>query len=117
MDGLHHQLEDWIEDLARLLGIAVGEQLHRALEVGEQDSDLLALTFEGGLGREDFLGEVLRGVGRGRSRRYAYLPVAGTGSERLAALLAELVCRRVRRAAGRTDDIKLRPALRAEVSV
>ena len=26
--GLHHPLEDWIEDLARLLGIAISEQLH-----------------------------------------------------------------------------------------
>ena len=31
MDGLHHPLEDWVEELARLLGVAVGEQLHRAL--------------------------------------------------------------------------------------
>ena len=49
MDGLHHPLEDGIEELARLLGIAVGEQLHRALEVGEEDGDLLALALEGGL--------------------------------------------------------------------
>ena len=63
VDGLHHALEHGIEELARLLGIAVGEQLHRALEVGEQHGDLLALAFEGGLGGEDLLGEVLGGVG------------------------------------------------------
>ena len=57
--GLHHALEDRVEELARLLGIAVGEQLHRALEVGEQHRDLLALAFERGLGGEDLLGEVL----------------------------------------------------------
>jgi len=63
VDGLHHQREDGIENLARLLGIAVGEQLHRALQVGEKDCDLLALALEGGLGGEDLFGEVLRGVG------------------------------------------------------
>jgi hypothetical protein len=46
MDGLHHQREDGIENLARLFGIAVAEQLHRALDVGEEDGDLLSLTFE-----------------------------------------------------------------------
>jgi hypothetical protein len=41
---------------------AVSEQLHRALEVGEEDGDLLALAFQGGLGGEDLLGEVLGSV-------------------------------------------------------
>ena len=62
VDGLHHPLEHRVEELPRLLGVAVGEQLHRALEVGEEDRDLLALAFEGGLGVEDAFGEVLRGV-------------------------------------------------------
>jgi hypothetical protein len=26
MDGVHHELEHWVEELARLLGIAVGQQ-------------------------------------------------------------------------------------------
>ena len=47
VDGLHHALEDGIEDLPRLFRIAVGEELHRALEVGEQHGHLLALTFGG----------------------------------------------------------------------
>ena len=59
MDGVHHQREDWIDELARVLGIAVGEQLHGALEVGEENGDLFALTFEGSLGGEDLLGKVL----------------------------------------------------------
>jgi hypothetical protein len=63
MDGLHHQLEHGVEELARLLGVAVGEQLHRPFEVGEEHSHLLALAFEGGLRGEDLLGEMLRGVG------------------------------------------------------
>ena len=51
VDRLHHALEHRVEELARLLGIAVGEQLHRALEVGEEDGDLLALALEGGSSR------------------------------------------------------------------
>ena len=60
-----HVLEDGIEDLARLLGIAVGEQLHRALEVGEEDGDLLALALERRARGEDLLGEVLGSIGIG----------------------------------------------------
>jgi hypothetical protein len=33
MDGLHHALEHRIEELPRFFGVAVGEQLHRPLEV------------------------------------------------------------------------------------
>src|SRR5262249_22537179 len=44
-----------VEDLARFLGIAVGEQLHRALEVGEQDGHLLPFPFERGPGGENEL--------------------------------------------------------------
>jgi hypothetical protein len=62
VDRLHHSLEHRIEELARLLGVAVGEQLHGALEVGEEDRDLLALALQGGLRGQDLLGEVLGGV-------------------------------------------------------
>ena len=48
VDGLHHPLEDGIQELPGLLGVPVGEQLHRALEVGEQHGHLLALALEGG---------------------------------------------------------------------
>ena len=68
VDGLHHPLEHRVEELPRLLGVAVGEQLHRALQVGEEHGDLLALAFEGGLRGEDLLGEVLGGVGLGEVR-------------------------------------------------
>jgi hypothetical protein len=66
VDGLHHELEDGVEEFPRLLGVTVGEQLHRALEVGEEDRDLLALALESGLGGEDLLGEVPGRVGLGR---------------------------------------------------
>jgi hypothetical protein len=64
MHGLHHAFEDGVEELARVLGIAVGEQLHRALQIGEEDRDLLALPFERALRGEDLLREMLGGVRR-----------------------------------------------------
>jgi hypothetical protein len=54
----HHALEDGVEELTGFLGVAVGQQLHRALEIGEQHGDLLALAFKGGFGCQDFLGEM-----------------------------------------------------------
>jgi len=90
MDGLHHPLKHRIEQLARLLGIAVGQQFHRALEIGEEDGHLLALALEGALRGEDLLGEVLRGVGVGRGR-----PRHGANwLERLPTAPAELPARR-----------------------
>jgi hypothetical protein len=62
MDRLHHSLEDGVEDLARLLGVAGGEQLQRTLRISEQDGRVLALAFQGSPGREDLFCEVLRSV-------------------------------------------------------
>src|SRR3989442_11514465 len=36
MHGFHHPFEHRVEDLPRFLGVTVGEQLYRALEVGEE---------------------------------------------------------------------------------
>jgi len=65
VDGLHHVLEDGVENLAGLLGITVGQQLHRSFQVGEQHGHLFALALERGLGREDLLGEVFGRVALG----------------------------------------------------
>jgi hypothetical protein len=46
--GLHHPFEHRVEDRSCFLRIPVGEQLHRAFEVGEENGHLLALAFEGG---------------------------------------------------------------------
>ena len=62
--GRHHALEHRVEELPGLLGIAVGQQFHRALEVGKQHRDLLALAFQGAAGGQDLLGQIGRGVGR-----------------------------------------------------
>ena len=90
VDGLHHPFEHGVEELARLLGIAVGEQLHRALEVGEEHRDLLALALEGALRGEDPLGEVLGRVrlwgGEPRYRRWR----RGSCRECCAAAIAEI---------------------------
>jgi hypothetical protein len=69
VDGVHHVPEHRVEDLARFLGIAVGQQLHRALEIGEQDGHLLPFAFERGLRGEDSLGEMSRRVRVGRRGR------------------------------------------------
>jgi hypothetical protein len=65
--GLHHPFEHGVEKLACLLRVPVGQQLHRALEVGEEHGDLLAFALERALRRQNLLGEVLRGVRFGRS--------------------------------------------------
>jgi hypothetical protein len=46
MHRVHHQLKRGIHDRARLFGIEVLDQLHRALDVGEQRGDRLALAVE-----------------------------------------------------------------------
>src|SRR5215813_6166448 len=87
---VHHQLEHRVENLSRLLGIAVRDQLHRALEIGKEHRDLLALAFEGALGCEDPLSEMLRRVrlwrGELRCRRWP----RGSTCQRCAATIAEL---------------------------
>jgi hypothetical protein len=109
VDGFHHVLEDGIEQLARLLGITVGQQLHRALEVGEQHGDLLALALEGTLRGENLLGEMLGGVRVGRRRS------PGRSAYRPAALQTELRAGRQCRAALGARGRKPAPAFEAEL--
>jgi hypothetical protein len=65
VDGVHHVPEHGIEKLARLLGISVGKELCRSLEVGEEDCDLFTFAFECGLGVEDPFCEMPGRVGVG----------------------------------------------------
>jgi hypothetical protein len=51
--------EEPIEDLVPLLWINLLGQVHRALNVGEQNRHLLALALESAARGEDLLGEVL----------------------------------------------------------
>src|SRR5262245_49383477 len=100
MDGFHHPLDHRVEKLAGVFGIAVGEQLHRALQIGKQHSDLLALAFEGRLGGEDLLGELFRGVGVGRRE----LTRCCVRLEASATLAAELLSGRVARTTPPAQD-------------
>jgi hypothetical protein len=68
--GLDHPVEHRVEEeLLGGLGVAVGKQLHRTLDIGEQHGDLLAFTLEGRPRDQDLFGKVLRCVtpGRGKS--------------------------------------------------
>ena len=61
--ALGEDREEAIEDRVPRFRVELLGQLHRALHVGEQHGDLLALAFEGGLGLQDFVGEMLGRVG------------------------------------------------------
>ena len=56
--GGHHMLQHRVEELARLFRVAIGQQLHRAFEVGKQHRDLLAFAGQGTAGGQDLLGQV-----------------------------------------------------------
>src|SRR5262245_26159546 len=74
MQGLHHELENQIQDIASVFGIAVGEELHRALEVGGQDRDLLSVTLDRATASEPATGAGVQAWGRhasGSSRTIA----------------------------------------------
>jgi hypothetical protein len=49
-----------------LLRIDLLRERHRALHIGEQHGDLLALAFESGARGENFVGEMFGSVGAGR---------------------------------------------------
>ena len=44
VDCLDHAFEHRVEDLLRGLGVAVSKELHRTLDIGEQNGDLFALA-------------------------------------------------------------------------
>ena len=69
-----------IEELPGVLGIALGQEFHRALEVGKQHGDLLALAFQGTAGGENFLRQIGWGVGEGCLVRVAGAAAAAAGA-------------------------------------
>ena len=89
-------------------------QLHRSLQVGEEDSDLLTFAFEGAPGGEDLLGEVLRGVGfRGSETSLTgRFPFDGCPT-----LIAESRSRWEASSAGRAGEVEASPAPQAELRV
>lgn len=44
VDGIDHQGERRVEDQLRFFGIALGDQFHRAFDVGEENGDYLPLA-------------------------------------------------------------------------
>ena len=69
LDGFHHSLQDRIQQFMCFLGIAIGNQLHRAFQVGEQHRDLFALAFQRALRAQARFDEVPSG---GELRRSAW---------------------------------------------
>ena len=59
---------DGIEELPGFLGIAIGQELHRAFEVGKENRDMFALALQGCLGGEDLIGEIFGGIAIGRGK-------------------------------------------------
>jgi len=83
--GVDHARQHGIEQPACLLRIAIGQQLHRSFEIGEEHRHLLALALQCALGAEDLLGDVLgRVLRRGSEARL------GGRRHRMGALGAEL---------------------------
>src|SRR5215467_3800083 len=113
VNRLHHALEHRIEKLAGLLGIAIGEELHRPSEVGEEDGDLLALPFQGRFGGEDSFGQLRRRVGSGRTE-FPFL-VDGRNS-RLSTASAELLDVLIREAACLAHGAQRQTALTAKAA-
>jgi hypothetical protein len=110
VDGLHHAFQDGVEQMARLLGIAVGEQLHGALEVGEEDGHLLALAFQRAAGGQNSGREVLRRV---RLRRGARGRRRG-GAQGLTTFTAEAATLGIARPTGGARDREAGAAVAAE---
>ena len=77
--GGHHAFQDRIEELPGLFGVAIGQQFHRAFEVGKQHGHLLAFAFQGTAGGENFLGEIGGRVARGADAGAGV--AAGAGGE------------------------------------
>ena len=94
---LDHPFEYRVEQLPRLLRTTVGKQLHRALEIGEEYRDLLALARQRGLRVDDAFGKMLRRVGVRRGQ----LPCTAR-AQRRTALAAKLLPGRIGGAASQT---------------
>src|SRR6516225_9106023 len=69
VDCLDHAFEHRVEELLRVLRVAVSKELHRALDIREQHGDLLPLTLESCPGGEDLIGKMLGRVTLGEAKR------------------------------------------------
>ena len=71
VDAVHHHAERRIQNAPGVLRVGVLDQRERALDVGEQHGDLLALALERCARAQDTLGQVPRHAGFERRRRLA----------------------------------------------
>src|SRR5439155_24469889 len=110
MHAVGEELEEAVHDPVPVFWVELLGELHRALHVGEEDGDLLALAFEGGARGEDFLGQVLGRVGARVGRCSLRLGCQGRST-----LGAELRRRRWFGPACRAQAREGRGALRAEL--
>ena len=113
MHGIHHDADRAVEDAARFFRVGAFDDRERALDVGEQHRDVLALARQSRPGIEDALGEVAAACRRRAARAERRLPLwrrrvePGDRSEQLLAVTqgrdAELleVVRRERAAGSR----------------
>ena len=109
---VHHALEDRVQELARVLGIAVGEQLEGALHVGEHHGDMLALSLERVAGGQNLLGQVPRCVDLEARRAKPWRRARRQG---LAALVAEATAGQRWCARSGTDHVEATTAAAAEL--
>src|SRR6202142_1631367 len=90
VDRLNHVFDHGIEELLRVFGVAVSKQLHRTLDVGKQHGDLLPLAFEGCLGGQNLIDQILGSVTLKQSR----VGIVCNPLQGMATLGAELCCGR-----------------------
>jgi hypothetical protein len=108
MHRVDHQLECRINDRARLLGVEVLHQIHRALDIGEQRRDRLAPALHDGLRISLCRDANCLGLCVGGDR------ASGWRSERRCALAAELRVRNILKTAGPAAVLEGRATLIAE---
>ena len=104
VDGFHHPLEDRVEEAACLFGVAISEQLHGALEVGEQHRDQLAFALQAAIAQPGCARP--GGAGAGRSGKTTWSAVEGGAAQRLAAAVTEATRRRVGLLAARAAQLE-----------
>jgi hypothetical protein len=114
VDGFHHQLDDGIEQASGVFGIAVHQELHRALDVGEQHGNLLALALHRAARGEDTIGQVMRRVAASRAKAGRGARERGGGMERRPAHVAKAVLGSALRPADGAGSAQDRAAVAAE---
>jgi hypothetical protein len=65
MNGFHHNVNGRVKEFLSIFRVEVSDEFSGVFDVGKQHGDLLAFTFQGTARGEDFLGEILGGVGDG----------------------------------------------------